>query len=112
MSRCDDWAEGWEEGRQQGEADMLAKCIAALEDDSFHDPDPSWSGTHWNNAVFECKEALRALQEVDTPQQEINEHINFDTANRIGDDTTLQNAGREPYKSPNGYDPRATENRP
>jgi len=27
MSRCDDWAEGWEEGRQQGEADMLAKCI-------------------------------------------------------------------------------------
>ena len=31
MSRCDDWAEGWEEGRQQGEADMLAKCITAVE---------------------------------------------------------------------------------
>ena len=51
------------DGYCDGERAMLAKCIAALEDDSFHDLDPAWSGTHWNNAVFECKKALRDLQE-------------------------------------------------
>ena len=80
--------------------DMLAKCIALIEESV------PWSTENWI-AVDEraaILTALRALQEVDTPQQELNEHINFDTANRIGDDTTLQNAGREPYKSPNGQD--------
>lgn len=90
--------------------DQTQRCIEALEADDLHNPDPMWNGVNWNNAVFECKEALRALQEVDTPQQELNEHINFDMANR--DDTTIQNAGREPYKAPNGYDPRASDNRP
>jgi hypothetical protein len=99
--------------RRQAARDMLAKCIAALPHDT-HCLD-TWYDDKTSECFCEsaaCDRALRALQEVDTPQQEINEHINFDTANRIGDDTTLQNAGREPYKSPNGYDPRAAENRP
>jgi hypothetical protein len=41
--------------------DERQNCIAALEDDALHDPDPAWSGTHWNNAVFACKEVLETL---------------------------------------------------
>jgi hypothetical protein len=40
--------------------DQTQRCIDALEGDDLHDPDPLWSGTHWNNAVFECAETLRA----------------------------------------------------
>lgn len=39
----------------------IRDCITELEADDFYSEDPSWSGTQWNNAVFECKEALRAL---------------------------------------------------
>jgi hypothetical protein len=42
--------------------DMLARCIAALEADDLHDEDPSWSGTQWNNAVYECRVVLQSLQ--------------------------------------------------
>lgn len=48
---------------ESGQRDMLAKCIAALEADDMHSEDPSWDGTNWNNAVYECIEILRALQE-------------------------------------------------
>ena len=71
MSRCDDWAEGWEEGRQQGEADMLAKCIAAVE--AYADErlavtkNPNMS-EDITSALRVAANRLRALQEVDTPQ--------------------------------------------
>jgi hypothetical protein len=74
----------------KGQRDMLAKCIAALETDDLHSEDPSWDGTNWNNAVSECREVLRALEEKPTSQK----------------------SGREPNISPVGYDPRAAENRP
>jgi hypothetical protein len=48
-------------GYEQGQRDMLAKCIAALEADDLNAPDPDWNSTNWNNAVFECAETLRAL---------------------------------------------------
>ena len=41
--------------------DQTQRCIEAIEGDSLHDSDPDWSGTHWNNAVFQCAETLRAL---------------------------------------------------
>jgi hypothetical protein len=32
MSRCDDWADGWNEVYAEGEADMLAKCLKVLDE--------------------------------------------------------------------------------
>jgi hypothetical protein len=110
----DDWNDGWIEGQR----DMLAQCISEIENwpislwQQHTQPDGTKESKRFLIDKADVLAALRALQEVDTPRQRLNEHINFDTANRIGDDTTLQNAGREPYKSPVRYDPRAAENRP
>ena len=65
MSRCDDWAEGWEEGRQQGEADMLAKCIETI-------TGLPWSSENWIDVDerIPVLAALRALGKPSTTTKE------------------------------------------
>jgi len=65
-------------GYEQGQRDMLAKCIAAVEalDVCWYVDDACQSQNH--GILHDVSRSLRALQEVDTPQQELNEHINLD----------------------------------
>lgn len=64
-------------GYEQGQADMLAKCIAVVEacgDGKGYVYSDNETGIQW------ALDALRALQErqVDTPNNKLIEHINLE----------------------------------